>query len=91
METKIKWNDGEGHITTAYTGEGNDSVAVSSDVNEGIDRTQNITVKTTKGNLPKTQTVTVTQLGMREIFNASDNAFILADGSTFNVLKNYGV
>jgi hypothetical protein len=38
METKIKWNEGEGHITTIYDGNGNDEVIVSSNTNEGIDR-----------------------------------------------------
>lgn len=87
METKIKWNEGEGHITTIYDGNGNDEVIVSSNTNEGIDRIQNITVKTTEGNSPKTQTISVLQFGMREIFNASDGMFILADDSTFNVIK----
>lgn len=87
METKIKWNEGEGHITATYEGSGNGSVVVSSDVNEGIDREQRITVETTEGNNPKSESVSIKQYGMREIFLPSDGNFNLADSGTFNVLK----
>jgi hypothetical protein len=88
METKIKWNEGEGYITATYEGSGNGSASISSDVNEGIDREQYITIETTKGNKPKSESVIVTQIGRREVFLSSDGDFILADGGTFNVLKN---
>ena len=65
METRIKWNEGDGYITATYTGSGNGSASISSDLNEGIDREQSILVKTTKGNSPKTQSVSVKQLGMQ--------------------------
>lgn len=87
METKIKWNEGEGYITATYTGSGSGSASIQSDLNEGVDREQSILVKTTKGNSSKTQSVSVKQLGMREVLNASDGAFILADGGTYNVIK----
>ena len=87
METKIKWNEGEGYITATYEGSGNGSASVSSDINEGIDREQTITVKTTLGYEPKEVGVNVKQLGMREVFMASDGDFLLADDGTFNVLK----
>lgn len=46
METKIKWNEGDGYITATYEGSGSGSVVVTSDVNEGIDRQQYILVET---------------------------------------------
>ena len=88
METRIKWNEGDGYITATYEGSGSGSASISSDVNEGIDRMQSILVKTTKGNSPKTQAVSVKQLGMREVFEPSDGGFILSDGGTYNVKKN---
>ena len=88
METKIKWNEGKGYITATYEGSGNGSASISSDVNEGIDREQSIKVETTKGNELKSVDVSVKQYGMREVFLPSDGDFILADGGTFNVLKN---
>lgn len=87
METKIKWNEGEGYITATYEGSGNGSASILSDVNEGIDRTQAITVATTDGNEPKSETVAITQLGKREVFIPSDGDFVLSDGKSFNVIK----
>ena len=88
METKIKWNEGEGYITATYDGSGSGSASISSDVNEGIDREQSITVETTYGNNPKSESISVKQLGMREVFLPSDGDFILADGGTFNTIKD---
>lgn len=88
METKIKWNEGDGYITATYEGSGSGSASISSDVNEGIDREQSITIETTKGNNPKYESVVVTQVGRREVFLPSDGDFILADGGTLNTLKN---
>lgn len=90
METKIQWNEGDGAITAIYEGSGNGSVAISSDINEGIDRNQNITIETTEGNNPKSVDVNVKQVGLREVFLPTDSEFILADGGTFNVLKDEG-
>lgn len=88
METKIKWNEGEGYITATYEGSGSGSASITSDINEGIDREQYIKVETTKGNEPKSVDVKVKQYGMREVFLPSDGDFILADGGTYNTLKN---
>ena len=88
METKIKWNEGEGYITATYEGSGSGSASISSDINEGIVREQSIKVETTKGNEPKSIDVSIKQYGMREVFEPSDGEFVLADGGTFNVLKN---
>lgn len=88
MVTEIGWNEGEGYITATYDGSGNGSASIASNINMGIDRVQNITVKTTEGNNAKSETISVNQLGMREVFLPSDGGFILSDGETLNVLKN---
>lgn len=85
MEAKIKWNEGDGYITATYEGSGNGSASISSDVNEGIDREQSIKVETT--NKSASDTLVVSQEGLREVFLPSDGDFVLADGGTFNVLK----
>lgn len=88
MATKtIEWGTGEGNITLTYTGQGNGSASISSDINEGIDREQSIKVETTVGDDPKSENVLVKQVGLREVFDPSDGEFVLADGGTFNVLK----
>ena len=85
METKIKWNEGDGYITATYEGSGSGSASISSDVNEGIDREQSIKVETTDKS--KSASISVKQEGLREVFLTSDGDFVLADGGTFNVLK----
>lgn len=86
METKIKWNEGDGYITATYEGSGSGSASISSDVNEGIDREQSIKVETTDKSV--SATLVVSQEGLREKFIPYDGDFILADGGTFNVLKD---
>lgn len=71
-------------ITMTDSGTGNQTVPVSGTVNEGIDRSSVFTI--TAGD--KTKNITVNQAGLREVFNASDGAFVLSDGGTFNVLKS---
>ena len=85
METKIKWNEGDGYITATYEGSGSGSASISSDVNEGIDRVQSIKVETTDKSV--SAELMVSQVGLREVFEPSDGLFILADGGTYNVLK----
>lgn len=85
METKIKWNEGEGYIIAAYDGSGNGSASISSDVNEGIDREQSIKVETTDKSV--SANVVVSQEGLREVFLPADGDFVLADGGTFNTMK----
>ena len=85
METKIKWNEGEGYITATYEGSGSGFASISSDVNEGIDRGQSIKVETTDKSV--SATLMVSQEGLREVFEPSDGGFVLADGGTLNVLK----
>lgn len=86
METKIKWDEGDGYITATYEGRGSGSASIASDLNEGIDREQSIKVETTDKSV--SATLVVSQEGLREIFVASDGEFVLNDGGTFNVLKN---
>lgn len=81
METIIKWNEGDGNIVATYNGSGNGTISFSSDVNEGIDRSQKVHVFTDNKNVD----ITISQIGLREIYNED---FTLADGGTFNVLKN---
>lgn len=71
-------------ITISYTGNGNETVSVYADVNEGLDRSATFTVKTDVQD--KSVDVVVNQSGRREIF--TDNDFLLSDGGTFNVIKD---
>ena len=73
------WNDG-GSLSVTYDGSGDGEAIFSSTTNEGIDREMPVTFK--GGGMAIERTVS--QKGMREIFNG----FILADGGTFNVLKD---
>lgn len=65
MATKtIAWNTGSGSITLSYTGQGDDTVLVSSSENDLYqERQQVVTVKTTDNAISRQ--VTITQ-GMRE-------------------------
>lgn len=83
-ELQKQWNDGE-LLTVAYDGDRDGSAVFTSDENESIDREMSVSF------VDKSRSViverTVKQIGLREVFNASDGAFVLADGGTFNVLK----
>lgn len=86
MDTKIKWNDGEGYITATYEGSGDGSAIISSDINEGIDRVQTLTVQTTNGLVE--EKVLVSQEGIRQPIGLSGGGiFRLANGGRFGVLK----
>ena len=79
------WNDG-GSLSVTYDGDRDGSATFSSDIAEGLDREMQVLF------VDESRVVvverTVRQEGMREEFSASDGEFILADGGTFNVLKN---
>ena len=62
MATKsVTWNDGSGdYITLTYAGQGDGTISVVSDANNGSARSQTITIQTTKGGLV-TKNVTVSQ------------------------------
>lgn len=81
-----EWNIGEGVIHLEYDGDGNGQIAVTLTPNEGIDREQTVEVQTTNGEI--TESITISQEGLREVFTCTDGEFILADGGTFNVLKD---
>lgn len=85
-ETLIAWNEGSGNIVATYTGEKDAPISFSSDTeNEGIDRSQRVTIST-KDNSVSIE-VTVNQVGKREVFLLSDGELILSDNQTFNVVK----
>ena len=82
----IPWATGSGNIILSYTGEGNETVTVESDTaNEGVDRTQTLTF-TDGEDLSVVRSVT--QIGRRQPFNASDGGFLLSGGGQFLVLKS---
>lgn len=72
------WNDG-GNLSVSYNGDGDGSAIFTSDPNEGIDREMSVTFKGGGISIQRD----VVQAGLREVFND----FVLADGGTFNVLK----
>jgi hypothetical protein len=79
------WNDG-GSLSVAYEGDGDGSAVFSSDVAEGLDREMIVVFR--DGGRTVAVERKVLQVGMREMFVPSDGDFILADGGTYNVLKN---
>ena len=83
-----EWADGSGEAlnVSESAGTGTADVALSSAANNGIDRSITLTAATEGGAVAVG--LDVTQEGLREIFNASDGGFLLADGTTFNVLKS---
>lgn len=82
IELVKPWDDA-GQLYVKYEGSGNDYVEYSSDIAEGLDR------KMTTSFIDKSKKIIVVKLvkqeGMRETFSED---FILADGGTFNVLKD---
>jgi hypothetical protein len=84
-ELKKLWSDGE-LLTIVYDGNRDGSATFTSDVNESLDREMVVTYVDKDRKVSVAQMVK--QVGLREVFNASDGDFILADGGTFNVLKN---
>lgn len=82
MATFIKdWPDG-GSLTATYQGSGNGSAVFSASSNEGLDRETKVYFVDASRKVSVEKSVI--QQGRREIY--SD--LILADGGTFNVIKN---
>lgn len=81
---EILWQD-SGTLTIDYTGDGDGSAVFSSDVNEGVDREMYVRFVNSSRSVVVERSVS--QAGRREIFNGSDGGFIIADGGTFNTLK----
>ena len=65
-----------------YTGTGNESVSVTSSVNEGLDYSTTFNISTVDNSISKD--IVVNKEGRREIYNED---FILQDGDSFNVIK----
>lgn len=85
MATVVKpWNDGR-TLTIDYTGDGDGYAVFSSTIDEGVDQEMKTTFKSDISLLVE---AIVKQAGIREVFNAADEDFILADGGKFNVIKN---
>ena len=90
MESEtIKWNEGEGNIVATYEGSGNGPVSITCDIaNEGLDRSQDVIIRTTKGNNPKEESVLVKQPGLREEYLTSDgDVYMTSDGEIYGCLK----
>lgn len=79
------WNDG-GNLSVTYESDGDGSAIFSSDVAEGLDR-EMIVIFRDSGRTVAVERK-VLQVGMREMFVPNDGDFILADGGTFNVIKD---
>lgn len=66
-----------------YTGTGNESVSVTSSVNEGLDYSTTFNISTVDNSISKD--IVVNKEGRREVYNED---FILSDGGdSFNVIK----
>ena len=82
MRELIKpWNDG-GSLSVSYDGDRDGSAVFSSDINEGIDREMSVFFKDVSKKVSVERAVR--QEGRREVFSDIN----LADGGTFNVIKN---
>lgn len=80
-----QWNDG-GSLSISYDGDRDGSATFSSQTNESLDRSTSVSFIDSTRNVVVERTVN--QVGMREVFRCADGDFILADGGTFNVLKD---
>lgn len=65
-----------------YTGTGNESVSVTSSVNEGLDYSTTFNISTVDNSISKD--IVMNKEGKREIYNED---FILSEGDSFNVIK----
>ena len=86
--TTKQWNDGSTDTLTLTYGsaEGSQSVQVTSQPDNGIDRTMGIHIAAI-GGTPSAD-VEITQLGKRELFKAADGDFVIMDNyGRFAVLK----
>lgn len=89
MATKsIAWTTGSGNITLTYTGQGDDTVVVSSDANNLYQsRSQTVTFATTAGSPAVSRQVTVNQ-GMREPnFVTSDGKWVVTSDDKYLIIQ----
>ncbi len=80
----LTFPDGGG-LNVEFTGQGNGTITLTPEKNEGLDRETTITVKDVSGKV--SINMIISQNGMRQVFNASDGAFKLKSGGSFLVLK----
>ena len=86
MATLVKqWNDG-GSLSATYEGNRDGSAIFSSDTNEGVDREMSVYFNDSSKKISVERKVR--QEGRREVFSCTDGDFLLADGGTFNVIKD---
>lgn len=85
MEASVSFTDGSGAALLSFEGTGSGTATVSADTNEGIDREASILFRTTPGTLSLQRTIR--QEGLRETFDVAEGSLLLADGGTFNILK----
>ena len=82
------WNDG-GSLSATYNGSGDGEAIFTSDVNEGIDRTMEVSfVDANRSVIVKRE---VEQIGLRQQFVTSDSLVFKVSEGRFGVLKVGGV
>ena len=69
MQKRIRWNIGTGYITLSYNGQGDGTILVSSDDNDGPARNQTVTVKTLDGLIVRTLTIRQSARDFNSDFN----------------------
>ncbi len=83
-QVTIPWNSGTGNIVMTFTGQGNDTVIVSSDDNSlDTERSQAITVKTLDGSIQRR--VTITQAAGPNFKTKNGERVRLKDGNYLNI------
>ena len=83
-QVTIPWNSGTGNIVLTFTGQGNDTVIVSSDDNSlDTERSQAITVKTLDGSIQRR--VTITQAAGPNFKTKDGERVRLKDGNYLNI------
>ena len=82
------WNDG-GNLSATYNGSGDGEATFTSDINEGIDRTMEVSfVDANRSVIVKRE---VEQIGLRQQFVTSDSLVFKVSEGRFGVLKVGGV
>lgn len=83
-QVTIPWNSGSGNIVLTFTGQGNDTVIVTSDDNSlDTERSQSITVKTLDGSIQRR--LTITQAAGPNFKTKNGNRVRLKDGNYLNI------
>ena len=85
----VPWSTGTGSITLTFTGQGNGTITVSSSPNNlSVQRSQNVTVKTTDNSVQVTVAIVQAAASAVPNFNTADNKYIVtSDGKYFNVTE----